>query len=67
MDTDLLVYNIKTEDFYADIADNVPTRFYTSGYCDHPLPIGMNKKVIELMKDEWGEGRNNYRICSIEA
>ena len=27
MDTDSLVYRIKTEDFYADIADDVPTRF----------------------------------------
>ena len=27
MDTDLFVYHIKTKDFYADIADDVPTRF----------------------------------------
>ena len=33
MDTDSLVYHIKTEDFYADIADDVPARFNTSGYC----------------------------------
>ena len=40
MDTDSLVYEIKTEDFYADIADNVPDRFDTSGYIpDRPLPI----------------------------
>ena len=32
MDTDSLVYQIKTEDFYADIADDVPARFDTSGY-----------------------------------
>ena len=31
MDTDSLVYHIKTEDFYADIADHVQTRFDTSG------------------------------------
>ena len=55
MDTDLLVYCIKTKDFYADIADDVPTRFDTSGYCsNHPLPIGLNKKIIGLMKDELG-------------
>ena len=29
MDTDSLVYRIKTEDFYADIADDVPERFDT--------------------------------------
>ena len=54
MDTDSLVYHIKTEDFYADIAGDVPTWFNTFSYCDRPLPIGMNKKVIELMKDELG-------------
>ena len=52
MDTDSLVYHIKTKDFYADIADDVPMRFDTFGYCYHPLPIGINKKVIGLMKDE---------------
>ena len=55
MDTDSLVYEIKTEDFYADITDEVPARFDTSGYIpDRPLPIGLNKKVIRLMKDELG-------------
>ena len=44
MDTNSLIYDIKTEDFYADIAGDVPTRFNTSGYCDRPLPIGMNKR-----------------------
>ena len=38
MYTDSLVYDIKTEDFYADIADDLPTRFDTSGYCDHHYP-----------------------------
>ena len=32
MDTDSLVYDIKTEDFYEDIEDDVPARFDTSGY-----------------------------------
>ena len=58
MDTDLLVYHIKTKDFYADITDDVQMRFDTSGYLigcsNHPLPIGLNKKVISLMKDELG-------------
>ena len=53
MDTDSLVYEIKIEDFYTDIADDVLARFNSSGYIpDRPLPIGLNKKVIELMKDE---------------
>ena len=55
MDMDSLVYDIKTEDFYEDIADDVPARFDTSGYCpNRPLPVGLNKKVIGLMKDELG-------------
>ena len=55
MDMDSLVYSIKTEDFYSDIVDDVPTRFNTSGYNpDCPLPISLNKKVIGLIKDELG-------------
>ena len=57
MDTDSLVYHIKTKDFYEDIAKDVETRFNTSGYSKEdarPLPIGLNKKVIGLMKDELG-------------
>ena len=55
MDTDSLVYRIEIEDFYEDIAKDVPTRFDMSGYCkDRPLPVGLNKKVIGLMKDELG-------------
>ena len=55
MDIDSLIYLIKTEDFYADITDDVPKRFDTFGYCDNrPLPIGKNKKVIGFMKDELG-------------
>ena len=55
MDTDSLVYNIETEDFYADISEDVPARFDTSSYIpNRPLPISLNKKVIGLMKDELG-------------
>ena len=55
MDTDSLVYRIQTEDFYEDISEDVPARFDTSGYIpDRPLSIGLNKKVIGLMKDEPG-------------
>ena len=55
MDTDSLIYNIETEDFYKDIAEDVPARFVTSSYNpDRPLPVGLNKKVIGLMKDELG-------------
>ena len=55
MDTDSLVMHIKTNDFYKDIANDVDKRFDTSNYdCNRPLPIGKDKKVIGLMKDELG-------------
>ena len=47
--------NIKTEDFYKDIANDVEKRFDPSNYeVDRPLPKGKNKKVIGLMRDELG-------------
>ena len=56
-DTDSLVMNIKTKDFYKDIAKDVEERFATSNYgFDRPLPKGKNKKVIGLMRDELGGG-----------
>ena len=55
MNTDSFIMHIKTEDFYKDIADDVEKRFDTSNYeINRPLPIGKNKKVIGLMKDESG-------------
>ena len=55
MDTDSFIINIKTEDIYKDIADDVEKRFDTSNYeVNRPLPTGKNKKVIGLMKDELG-------------
>ena len=55
MDTDSFIMNIKTNDFYEDIASDVENRFDTSNYEENrPLPMGKNKKVIGLMKDELG-------------
>ena len=55
MDTDSFIINIKTEDFYKDIANDVGKRFDTSNYeVNRPLPTGKNRKVIGLMKDELG-------------
>ena len=55
MDTDLLIYHIHMDDSYADIAKDVPVRFDTSAHrSERPLPVGLNKKVIGLMKDERG-------------
>ena len=64
MDTDSFIMNIKTNDFYKDIASDIENRFDTSNYAVNtsetsalarrPLPTGNNKKIIGLMKDELG-------------
>ena len=55
MDTDSFIINIKTEDFYEDIAKDVEKKIDTSNYeVNRPLSTGKNKKVIGLMKDELG-------------
>ena len=55
MDTDSFIMNIKMNDFYENIANDVENRFDTSNYeVSKPLPMGKNKKVISLMKDELG-------------
>ena len=56
MDTDSLIYDIETDDFYKDIAKDIKDRFDMSGYNpNRPLPVVLNKKIIGLMKDELGE------------
>ena len=55
MDTDSFIMNIKTNDFYEGIANDVECKFDTSNYeVNRPLPMGKNKKSIGLMKDELG-------------
>ena len=54
-DTDSLVYETQTEDFYKDISPDAKKLFDTSNYpSDHSsgIPIGENKKVPGLFKDE---------------
>ena len=64
MDTDSFVLNVKTKDFYKDIAEDVKERFDTSNFSyDRPLPIGMNKKVVGFMKDELGGGIINEFVA----
>ena len=56
-DTDSLMYEIQTEDFYKDINVDVKDRFDTSDYPpNHPsgIPTGCNKKVLGMFKDEAG-------------
>ena len=55
MDTGSFIINIKTEDFYEDTASDVKKRFDISNYeVNRQLLKGKNKKVIGLMKDEFG-------------
>ena len=54
-DTDSLMYKIRTDDFYNDIAHDIKDKFDTSDYPpDHKSGIltGVNKKVIGMFKDE---------------
>ena len=54
-DTDSLMYQIYTDDFYKDIITDVLSKFDTSDYPpDHKsgIPTGVNKKVIGMFKDE---------------
>ncbi|XP_065675836.1 uncharacterized protein LOC136092044 [Hydra vulgaris] len=60
-DTDSLAYEIKTEDFYADISKDVESKFDTSEFDPkHPainnvgFEVGLNKKVLGMFKDEAG-------------
>ena len=57
MDTDSFAIHIFTEDFFDDISNDVERWFDTSNYDKNdkiPLPIGKNKKVIGMFKDELG-------------
>ena len=57
-DTDSLVIYVETEDFYKDVAGDVEKWFDTSNYDkndERPLPIGINKEVIGMFKNDLGE------------
>ena len=56
-DTDSLMYEIRTGDFYKDISPDVEKMFDTSNYPkehESGIKTGLNKKVIGMMKDECG-------------
>ena len=68
-DTDSFIIHLITEDFFVDISDDVERWFDTSNYDENdkrPLPIGKNKKVIGLFKDELG-GRIMKEFCALRA
>ena len=56
-DTDSFMIYIKTEDFFEDISNDVERWFDTSNYNKNHkrlLPIGENKKIPGIFKDELG-------------
>jgi len=68
-DTDSFCYEIKTNDFYKDIADDILSRFDTSDYPkDHPSGIKskVNKKVIGMFKDKAG-GKQMEEFVGLKA
>ena len=69
MDTDSFIIYIETEYFYKDIAQGIDKWFDTSSYNEkdkRPLPIGINKKVIGMFKDELGE-KIMIEFCALRA
>ena len=51
-DTDSLLLEIKTEDVYKDMGENLDYHGTSDFPKDHPLHSKMNKKVLGKMKDE---------------
>ena len=69
MDTDSIVIQIKTLDFYKDIANDVEKWFVTSNYDEYkagkrPLSSGKNKTIIGLFKDEI-RGKIMEEFCAL--
>ena len=68
-DTHSFIIHIMTEDFFENISNDVEEWYDTSIYDENdkrPLPIGKNKKVIGLFKDELG-GRIMKEFCELRA
>ena len=67
-DTDSLLYELETDDVFADISKDVDTWFDTSDMPpNHPSGIaGKNKKVLGMMKDE-ACGRNILEFVGLRA
>ena len=68
-DTDTFIIHIITEYFFEDISNDVKEWYDTSNYDENdkrPLPIGKNKKVIGLFKDELG-GRIMNEFCALRT
>ena len=66
-DTDLMCYEIVTDDWYKDILPDLDTWFDTSGYEEnHFLYSKVNKKVTGKFSDELG-GKIMYEFVGLKA
>ena len=52
--TDSFIVHEKTDDIFKHIIEDVEARFASNYEINRPSPIGESKKVIGLMKNEWG-------------
>ena len=67
MDTDSVIIQIRTEDVYEDIADDIEKRLDTPNYeINRQFPTKKNKKLIGLMKDELG-GQNMTEFAVLRS
>ena len=72
MDKNSFIVYITTDYIYKDIAEHVDTRFDTSNYelkcnsIDRPLQKGKNKKVIELIKNEY-DGKIMTKVVGLRV
>jgi len=65
-DTDSLMYEIKTEDFYRDIKDDILEKFDTSNFPVTSDMPRLNTKVPGMFKDECG-GHIFSEFCGLRA
>ena len=68
-DTDSFIIHIITEDLFEDIFNDVEAWYDISNYDENdkrPLPVGKNKKVIGLFKDELG-GKIMKEFCALRG
>ena len=68
-DTESFIIRIITEDVCKDIANDVEKWFDTSNYDENDerlFPIGKNKKVLGIFKDELG-GKVVKEFCALRA
>ena len=70
MDTDSFVIHIKTKDFHKDNASDDERQFDSSNYDEkdkRPLPIGKNRKVIGIFKEQLGGINFHDRFLSTQS